>query len=257
MRRLIKLAAATAFAAAAGASASNAVPTSAPSPAQPRPESADEARVHKLVEPRMGSGVKVDAVTKTGYGGLYEVRSGGDIFYTDANARYMFVGKVVDLTTLQDLTRARADQLAAIRFSDLPLEMAIKTVKGNGQRVMAVFEDPNCPYCRKLHETLRQVDNVTVYTFLLPILSDDSAAKAKNIWCAPDRSEAWQQWMADTRTAPPGAPAACPTPNERVLALGRKLHVQGTPTIYFADGSRSGSGFDVATLEAKLRSAHQ
>ena len=246
MKSLIALAAASAFAASAAASAAT----------QPHGESLDEARVHKLVEPRMGANVKVDAVTKTGYGGMYEVRSGGDIFYTDANARYMFVGKVVDLSTLQDLTRARADELAAIRFADLPLEMAIKTVKGNGQRVMAVFEDPNCPYCRKLHETLRQVDNVTVYTFLLPILSDDSAAKAKNIWCAPDRSVAWREWMQDAKAAP-GAPAACPAPNDQVLALGRKLHVQGTPTIYFADGSRSGSGFDAASLEAKLRSAHQ
>jgi thiol:disulfide interchange protein DsbC len=245
MKKMIALALATAaFAASASAGV------------QPRSETADEARVHKLVEPRMGSNVKVDAVQKTGYGGLYEVRTGGDIFYTDANARYMFVGKVVDLSTLQDLTRARADELAAIRFADLPLEMAIKTVKGNGQRVMAVFEDPNCPYCRKLHETLRQVDNVTVYTFLLPILSDDSAAKAKNIWCAPDRSSAWRDWMQDAKAAP-GAPSACPAPNDQVLALGRKLHVQGTPTIYFADGSRSGSGFDAATLEAKLRSAHQ
>lgn len=219
-----------------------------------RAETPDEARVHKLVEPRMGSNVKVDAVSKTGYGGLYEVRSGADIFYTDANARYMFVGKIVDLTTLQDLTRARADELAAIRFADLPLEMAIKTVKGNGQRVMAVFEDPNCPYCRKLHRTLGQIDNVTVYTFLLNILSTDSAARSKDIWCAPDRSLAWQQWMTEAK-APPGAPAACVTPNEQVLALGRKLHVQGTPTIYFADGSRSGSGFDAATLEARLRRA--
>ena len=247
MKIFMALAATMAFAATTGALAAT----------QPRPETADEARVHKLVEPRMGSSVKVDAVSKTGYGGLYEVRSGTDIFYTDAEARYMFVGKVVDLGTLQDLTRARADELAAIRFTDLPLEMAIKTVKGKGQRVMAVFEDPNCPYCRKLHETLRQVDNVTVYTFLLPILSDDSAAKAKNIWCAPDRSQAWQQWMQDAKVAPPGAPSACPTPNEQVLALGRKLHVQGTPTIYFADGSRSGSGFDAATLEARLRQAQQ
>lgn len=217
-------------------------------------ETADEARVHKLVEPRMGNNVKVDAVGKTPYGGLYEVRAGADIFYTDAEAHYMFVGKVVDLGTLQDLTRARADELAAIRFADLPLEMAIKTVKGKGQRVMAVFEDPNCPYCRKLHETLREVDNVTVYTFLMNILSDDSAAKSKNIWCAADRSRAWQEWMLEAKPAP-SAPAACPTPNEQVLALGRKLHLQGTPTIYFADGSRSGSGFDAATLEARLRQA--
>jgi thiol:disulfide interchange protein DsbC len=219
-------------------------------------ETPDEARVHKLVEPRMGSNVKVDAVSKTAYGGLYEVRSGADIFYTDAGARYMFVGKVVDLGTLQDLTRARADELAAIRFTDLPLELAIKTVKGKGQRVMAVFEDPNCPYCRKLHETLRGVDNVTVYTFLLNILSDDSALKSKNIWCASDRSQAWQAWMLESKPAP-SAPAGCTTPNEQVLALGRKLHLQGTPTIYFADGSRSGSGFDAATLEARLRAAHQ
>lgn len=219
-------------------------------------ETSDEARVHKLVEPRMGSNVKVDAVSKTAYGGLYEVRSGPDIFYTDANARYMFVGKVVDLGTLQDLTRARVDELAAIRFADLPLELAIKTVKGKGQRVMAVFEDPNCPYCRKLHETLREVDNVTVYTFLMNILSDDSAAKSKNIWCAADRSKAWQEWMLEAKPAP-SAPPACPTPNEQVLALGRKLHLQGTPTIYFADGSRSGSGFDAATLEARLHAAQQ
>jgi thiol:disulfide interchange protein DsbC len=224
--------------------------------AGPRPENADEARVHKLVEPRMGSNVKVDAVSKTAYGGLYEVRSGTDIFYTDAEARYMFVGKVVDLGTLQDLTRARADELAAIRFADLPLDMAIKTVKGKGQRVMAVFEDPNCPYCRKLHETLRGIDNVTVYTFLMNILSDDSAVKSKNIWCAADRSQAWQDWMLASKPAP-NAPANCSTPNDQVLALGRKLHLQGTPTIYFADGSRSGSGFDVATLEARLRQAHQ
>jgi thiol:disulfide interchange protein DsbC len=214
-------------------------------------ETPQEARVHKLVEPRMGANVKVDAVAKTQYGGLYEVHSGGDIFYTDENARYMFVGKVVDLTTLQDLTRARADELATIRFSDLPLEMAIKTVKGDGKRVMAVFEDPNCPYCRKLHESMRGIDNVTVYTFLLNILSDDSAVKSKNIWCAPDRAQAWQQWMLESKPAPMANPA-CITPNEQVLALGRKLHLSGTPTIYFSDGSRSGSGFDAGTLEARL-----
>jgi thiol:disulfide interchange protein DsbC len=214
-------------------------------------ETLQEARVHKLVEPRMGAQVKVDAVSKTPYGGLYEVRTNGDIFYTDENARYMFVGKVVDLTTLQDMTRSRADELAAIRFTDLPLEMAIKTVKGNGKRVMAVFEDPNCPYCRKLHQTLRGIDNITVYTFMLNILSDDSATKAKNIWCAPDRALAWQQWMLESKPAPV-APAACSAPNEQVLALGRKLHLTGTPTIYFADGSRSGSGFEAATLESRL-----
>jgi thiol:disulfide interchange protein DsbC len=214
-------------------------------------ETPQEERIRKLVEPRMGVNVKVDAVSKTPYAGMYEVRTNGDIFYTDETARYLFVGKVVDLTTLKDLTRERSDALAAIRFSELPLELAVKTVKGNGKRVMAVFEDPNCPYCKKVHETLRGIDNVTVYTFLLDILSDDSAAKSHNIWCAADRSQAWAAWMDEGRAAP-AAPSACPAPHEQVLALGRKLHVVGTPTIYFADGSRTGSGFDKATLEARL-----
>lgn len=213
-------------------------------------ETPDEARIRKMVEPRMGTNVKVDAVSKTPYGGLYEVRTGGDIFYTDETARYMFVGKVVDLTTLKDLTRERMDTLAGIRsFSDLPLQLAIKTVKGNGSRVMAVFEDPNCPYCKKLHATLKNVDNVTVYTFLLNILSDDSTIKGRNIWCAPDRAKAWEAWMDEGKAAPA---ANCATPNDQVIALARKLHVMGTPTVYFYDGTRTISGFDVATLNARL-----
>jgi thiol:disulfide interchange protein DsbC len=215
-------------------------------------ETPDEARIKKLVEPRMGANVKVDAVTKTPYGGLYEVRTGGDIFYTDAGARYMFVGKVVDLTTLKDLTRERMDTLAGIRtFSDLPLDLAIKTVKGNGKRVMAVFEDPNCPYCKKLHQTLKGVENVTVYTFLLPILSDDSTGKARDIWCSADRTQTWAAWMDDGKAAP-AAPASCSAPSDRVIALAKKLHVMGTPTVYFYDGTRTITGFDAATLEARL-----
>ncbi len=221
---------------------------------QLRAETPQEARIKKLIEPRMGEHIKVDSVTKTPYGGMYEVRTNGDIFYTDETARYLFVGKVMDLTTLQDLTRARVDQISAVRFSDLPLEDAIKTVKGNGKRVMAVFEDPNCPFCRKLHQTLQGIDNVTVYTFLLPILSDDSALKSKDIWCAPDRAQAWRSWMAESKPAPT-APAGCRAPNEQVLALGRTLRVAGTPTIYFADGSRTGSAFEAASLEAKLNAA--
>jgi thiol:disulfide interchange protein DsbC len=217
-------------------------------------ETPKEERIRKLIEPRMGVGVKVDAVTKTAYAGMYEVRTNGDIFYTDETARYLFVGKVMDLTTLKDLTRERSDELAAIRFSDLPMGLAVKTVKGNGKRVMAVFEDPNCPYCKKLHQTLRGIDNVTVYTFLLSILSDDSAAKSRDIWCAANRSEAWASWMDEGKAAPAAA-QGCVAPNEQVLALGRKLHVAGTPTVYFADGSRAGSGFDAATLESRLNAA--
>jgi thiol:disulfide interchange protein DsbC len=216
-----------------------------------RAETPEEARIKAAIEPRMGVGVKVDAVTKTPYGGLFEVRTNGDIFYTDASARYIVVGKIVDLTTYQDLTRARQDELHAFRFADLPLDDAIKVVKGDGRRVMAVFEDPNCPYCRKLHATLRQLDNVTIYTFLLTLLAEDSAVKARNISCAPDPARAWLAWM-DTSTAAPAAPASCRAPNDRVLALGQRLHVTGTPTIYFPDGTRTGSAFALAQLESRL-----
>ena len=218
-------------------------------------ETEQEARIKKLIEPRMGVGVVVDSVTKTPYGGLFEIRTNGDIFYTDENAAYFFVGKVIDSTTYKDLTKARVDQLAAIKFSDLPLDSAIKVVKVNGKRVIAVFEDPNCPYCKKLHQTLQAMDDITVYTFLLNILSDDSASKSANIWCSPDRAKAWEDWMLRGTAAVPAA-AGCATPNDKILALGKKLRVAGTPTVYFADGTRTSTGLDVNSLEQRLASIH-
>jgi thiol:disulfide interchange protein DsbC len=216
-----------------------------------RAETPQEARIKQIIAPRMGVSIKVDSVTKTEFGGMYEVRTNGDIFYTDETARYLFVGKIVDLTNLQDMTRTRVDQISAIKFSELPLADAIKTVKGNGKRVIAVFEDPNCPYCKNLHQTLKGIDNVTIYTFLLNILSEDSAVRSKNIWCAPDRAKAWQHWIVDGVPAV-AAPAQCRTPNDRVIELGKKLRIVGTPTIYFADGSRTGSAFDASSLDEKL-----
>ncbi|PFH09506.1 thiol:disulfide interchange protein DsbC [Collimonas sp. PA-H2] len=216
-------------------------------------ETAQEARIKKLIEPRMGVGIKVDSISKTPYGGLYEVRTNGDIFYTDENADYIVVGKVIDSHTYKDLTKERVDQLAVINFADLPLDAAVKTVKGNGKRVLAIFEDPNCPYCKNLHKTLQEIDNVTVYTFLLNILSDDSVVKSRDIWCSADRSKAWNDWMTNGKAAAAVA-AACPTPNDQVLALGKKLRIVGTPTVYFADGSRTGSALDAKALEQKLAS---
>ncbi|MES2073154.1 MAG: DsbC family protein [Pseudomonadota bacterium] len=214
-------------------------------------ETAQEAQIKKLIEPRMGVNIKVDSVTKTPYGGLFEVRTNGDIFYTDEKAEYLIVGKVIDTKTYKDLTRERVDEIAAINFSELPLDAAIKSVKGNGKRVIAVFEDPNCPYCKNLHRTLQGIDNVTVYSFLLNILSEDSAVKSKNIWCSADRSRAWEDWILNGKIAPAAA-ANCATPNDRVLALGKKLRIVGTPTVYFSDGTRTGTALDVKALEAKL-----
>lgn len=216
-------------------------------------ETAQEASVKKLIEPRIGDGAKVDSVTKTPYSGLFEVRIGSDIVYTDEKAQYLFVGRVLDAKTYQDYTKARVDEISKIKFSDLPLASAMKTVKGNGKRVIAVFADPNCGYCKRFEQTLQGMDNVTVYTFLYNILSEDSAVKAKNIWCSADRAKTWEDWMLNSKAAA-AAPANCTTPNEKVFELGRKLKITGTPTIFFADGTRVPGAIDAKGLESKFAS---
>jgi thiol:disulfide interchange protein DsbC len=216
-------------------------------------QTAQEASLKKIVESRLGDDAKVDSITKTPYAGLYEVRIGGDILYTDAKGDFLFVGRVLDAKTHQDYTKARVDEINKIKFTDLPLDSALKMVKGNGKRVIAVFEDPNCGYCKRFRQTLNQMDNVTVYTFMYNILSEDSAVKSKNIWCSADRVKAWDDWMVNGKAAP-NATANCSTPNEKIFALGRKLKITGTPTIFFADGTRIPGAVDTTTLESKLAS---
>lgn len=216
-------------------------------------ESSQEATIKKQIQPKLGEGAVIDSVTKTPYGGLYEVRVGSDIFYTDAQAKYLFVGRILDANTTEDYTKARVDEISRIKFADLPLESALKTVKGNGKRVIAVFEDPNCGYCKRFRQTLQEVDNVTVYTFLYNILSPDSAVKSKNVWCSADRNKAWDEWMLNGKAAA-AAPESCNTPNDKIKALGQKLRVTGTPTIFFTDGSRIPGAIDAKGLEAKLAS---
>lgn len=212
-----------------------------------------EATIKKALEPRLG-GAKIESIRETPYSGLYEVRVAGDILYTDKKGDYLFIGHVYDTKTSTNLTRARVEEINKIKFSDLPLELALKQVKGNGKRVIAVFEDPNCGYCKRLRQTtLKEIDNVTIYTFMYNILSEDSFTKSKNIWCAPDRVKALDDWMINGKL-PPSAPEACKTPNEEVLALGQKLRIQGTPAIFFADGSRIPGAIDLKGLEAKLQS---
>ncbi|WP_432381459.1 DsbC family protein [Duganella sp. P38] len=208
--------------------------------------------IKKLIEPRLGENVKVDSVTATPYSGLYEVRIGSDILYTDKTATYLVNGHIFNLTTGADLTRERIEEITKIKFSDLPLDKALKSVKGDGSRVIAVFEDPNCGYCKRLRQTtLKETDNVTIYTFMYNILSDDSFVKSKNVWCAPDRQKAWDDWMLNGKV-PATAAASCESPNDEILALGRKLGIQGTPAIFFADGSRIPGAIDSKALEDKF-----
>ncbi len=200
---------------------------------------ADEASVKKALEaayPRF----KVDKVTKTPFAGLYEVFMGGQIIYTDEKLSYLFVeGVLVDTKTKRNLTEDRMAELTKIDFNSLPLDQAIKVVKGDGSRKLVVFSDVDCPYCKQLErKELSQIDNVTIYTYLYPIeqLHPDAAAKSKLIWCAKDRVKAWDDWiMRDTL---PTAAANCEVPLEKVGALAKKVGANSTPTLFFADGKR-------------------
>lgn len=216
-------------------------------------ETAQETAVRKAIEPRLGEEAKVASVTKTPYSGLFEVQVNGDIIYTDAKAQYLFVGRVVDTKTYQDYTKARLDEINKVAFSDLPLEAAMKHVKGNGKRAIAVFEDPNCGYCKQFRKTLEEINNITVYTFMYNILSPDSITRSRNIWCSADRNKAWDDWMLNGKN-PATASDNCVAPHEKVLALGRSMKVTGTPTIIFTDGSRVPGAIDAKALEAKLAS---
>lgn len=211
---------------------------------------ADETSVRKAVEAFIGSPA-VESVTKTPYGGLYEiVLKSGELVYTDEKAGFLIDGRIIDTKTRRDVTQARMTQLSAIDFSTLPLEQAIKQVRGSGKRVLVSFEDPNCGYCKRLGKELKQLKDVTIYTFLYPILSPDSTEKSRNIWCAKDKAKAWSDWILDAK-----APAAANCDSsvvERNVALGQKLRINGTPTLFLADGRRLGGYMPAAELEQAL-----
>lgn len=212
-----------------------------------------EDKIRDAVESRLGEGAKLHSVTKTPYAGLYELHVDSDIIYTDATGSYLFIGNVLDTKTYQNFTKARVDEINKIKMSDLPLDKAIKTVKGNGKRVVAVFEDPNCGYCKRLHQNLQSVNNVTVYTFAYNILSQDSITKSRNIVCSADPAKAWADWMLNGKMAA-NAPASCKGNHEEIFALGQKLGITGTPTIFFEDGSRAPGALSAKDIEAKLSS---
>lgn len=174
----------------------------------------------------------VNQVNKSPMPGLYEVVTDDHIFYTDKDARYIIDGQMLDLKARKNLTEARARMLFKVDFGKLPLELAVKKVKGNGSRKMAYFTDPNCTYCKKLEQELKSVDNVTLYLFLYPIF-EGSAEKVQGIWCSADRVKAWDNLMLNG--VPPAA-GSCEVPSAKVMALGKQLKVNGTPALIFANG---------------------
>jgi len=192
----------------------------------------------------------VESVRKINFGGLYEVVAGGEIYYTDEGANFLVVGNIVDLKTKQNITEARMRQVNAIKWSELPLDQAVKITRGNGSRKIAIFEDPNCGYCKRFERDLLGVSDITVYVFLYPILSADSVEKSKAIWCGLDRGKAWLDHM--TKDAAVSGDSKCVTPVEKNLALGREKRVSGTPTIIFENGDRVPGAMTLADFEKKL-----
>lgn len=214
---------------------------------------AQESDIRKALAERIPQLGNADEITATPMKGLYEVRIGTDLFYTDAKGNYLIQGELIDTKVRRNLTEDRIAKLTAVDFAALPLADAFTVVQGNGKRKLAVFEDPNCGYCKRFERDLQKVENVTIYTFLYPILSPDSAEKSRNIWCAKDRVAAWQDHMLRDKT--PSAASCDTTALQRNLAFGKKYKITGTPTLFFSDGSRIPGAVDTPELEKRLAQA--
>jgi len=215
---------------------------------------AQEALIRKNLAERLPALSKIDEVSKTPMNGLYELRvNGSDIFYTDAEGNFLIQGNLLDTKAKRNLTEERVEKLSAIDFAALPLKDAFTQVRGNGKRQLAVFEDPNCGYCKRFERDLQKINDVTIHTFLIPILSPDSVEKSKNIWCAKDKGKAWLDWMVRDQ---PAAKASCDTAAlERNLAFSKKYRITGTPTVFFADGTRVPGAIGAEQIEKTLASA--
>jgi thiol:disulfide interchange protein DsbC len=213
--------------------------------------SAQEATIRKNLGERIPQLQKIDEVSKSPMPGLFEIRvNGTEIFYTDAEGNFLVQGNLIDTRQRRNLTEERVDKLTAINFDALPLKDAFTIVRGNGKRKLAVFEDPNCSYCKRFEKDLQKVDNVTIHMFLYPILGPDSVEKSKNIWCAKDKAKAWHDWMVRDQTP---AGASCDNAAiTRNVELGRKYKITGTPTLVFTDGSRVPGAISTAQVEKYL-----
>lgn len=214
---------------------------------------AQEATIRKNLAERLPTLPKIEEVSKTPMPGLWEVRiNGSELLYTDAEGNYLIQGALIDTRAKRNLTEERQDKLSAVDFAALPFKDAFTTVRGDGSRKIAVFEDPNCPYCKKFEADLQKVNNITIYTFLYPILSKDSVEKSRGIWCAKDKSKVWDDWMLRSVPVPEGAAGCDTSALTRNVEFGRKYRITGTPTVFFADGSRVPGAINSVQLEKRI-----
>jgi len=216
---------------------------------------ANEAQIRKVLEPKLG-GAKIEGVQPAPVAGLWEVRlrteRGLRILYTDSAAAYVIDGSIHELRTNRDLTEERLRKLNAIKFDSLPLDLAVKVQRGSGKRVLAMFSDPYCPACRSFERALAQVDDITIYVFMYPVIRPENADHSRAVWCSPDRARAWLELAAAPRPKIPDAPASCANPVDKVLEFGNRLGVNSTPTLFFVNGERIAGGLRPEDLREML-----
>ena len=204
------------------------------------------------IQKKLGANVKVRSVAASPVSGLYEVLVGNEIFYTDTSGKYLIQGEIIELASGKNITELRQADLNRIKWPDLTQANAIKNVRGNGSRQLAVFSDPNCGYCKRLEKSLQQLDNVTIYTYLIPILSPDSAQKSKQIWCSSDAYKSYTDWMINGIAL--SGKSDCNTPLDKNMAFAKTYGITGTPTLFFTDGSRFPGAVQITDIEKKFSS---
>jgi thiol:disulfide interchange protein DsbC len=234
----------------AGAAPNNTAPTVANASAQVPP--AVDAALRKTLAERLPNLAKIDEISRTPMPGVYEIRMGGEILYSDAEGNFLLSGEMIDTRARRNLTEERLDKLLAIDFKQLPIKDAFVMVKGDGKRKLAVFEDPNCGYCKRFERDLQKIENVTVYLFLYPILGPDSTDKSRNIWCAKDKAKAWTDWMIRNEPAAKADASCDVNALARNIEFGKRHKITGTPTLVFVDGSRVPGAIPAAELEKLL-----
>ena len=219
------------------------------------PVLANEAQIRKVLEPKLG-GAKIEGIQPAPIPGLWEVRfrseRGMRVLYTDATASYVIDGNIHDLRTNRDLTEERLRKLNAVKFESLPLDLAVKVQRGNGKRVLAMFSDPYCPACRTFEKSLAQIDDVTIYVFMYPVIQPKNADHSRAVWCSPDRAKAWLELAAGPRPKVPEAAPSCPNPVDKLIDVGHKLGVNSTPTLFLANGERLSGGLATDDLKDLL-----
>lgn len=213
---------------------------------------AQEVVIRRNLAERMPNLPKIDEVTRTPIPGLYEVRIGTDILYSDEQGNYLVQGNLIDTRTRVDLTQARIDKLTAMDFAALPFKDAIVWKQGTGARKLAVFADPNCGYCKRFEKGMVNIKDVTVYTFLYPILGGDSPQKSRDVWCANDPTKAWREWMIEGKPLARSMGPCDDSALERVMMLGRKHRITGTPTLVFENDTRVPGALSANQLEEQL-----